>query len=152
MRLQHVLTGALWITAISGWTPFVSPETVPSLATEQGDEQVQTCIHGQCSVIDDNDVDVEEDVDVDVEIDDDADREADVYYKAAVRYVNIDFGETQQVAGETWRETIASIERTIEYMNVVRNNRTFDSVRAHCRCRHELCGYWAAIGMFSSAE
>lgn len=142
-----LLAGALWTVqvpvlvlltvTIGGFIPFVRPETVP--ATDQGDEPIQTCWEGQCTVTEDAN-------DVNANVDANADSERDAYYHSALRYIDIDFGENQQVAGETWRETIAVIDKTLEYMKHVRTNRTFDHVRADCRCRHELCSFWAAIG------
>ena len=144
MWLSHVLAGALWTITLSRLVPFVSPETVP--VTDQRDDQMQTCFNGQCFVTNDADVEVD---DVDGDGDGDADSEADDYYHAEVRYIDIDFGEPQQVAGESWRETIAIINKTKDYMKRVRTSATFDNVRSDCRCRHELCSYWAAIGTSS---
>ena len=57
------------------------------------------------------------------------------------------FGEDQKVAGDQWRDTLDNVERTREYMVGVFNNQTLDNkVKYECKCRHELCSFWATIG------
>lgn len=59
---------------------------------------------------------------------------------------SVTFGEPQQVAGEKWKETLANIAKTKEYMIEVFNNETLRSIRNECKVRNELCAFWAAIG------
>ena len=59
---------------------------------------------------------------------------------------SVSFGESQQVAGDNWKDTLEVISKTKEYMIEVFNNDTLRSVRNECKCRHEFCSFWAAIG------
>ena len=70
---------------------------------------------------------------------------AAAYYEPG-RKVEIDFGEAQQVAGEKYQDTLDVIRTTKEYIAKVRTDDTFLEVRKECKCRNELCSFWAAIG------
>lgn len=77
----------------------------------------------------------------------DADNDLDYKYSTTKDYFDIDFGEKQEVGGKKWRETLDNLEVTKKYMEMVRTNRTLQSVRNDCKCRNQLCSFWAAIGM-----
>lgn len=70
----------------------------------------------------------------------------DVDYEHEIHYIDIDFGQKQQVAGKDWKKTLDNLEKAKAYMKTVHSNSTLRSVSNDCQCRNELCSFWAAIG------
>eukprot|EP00980_Cylindrotheca_fusiformis_P008429 scaffold1784_cov116-Cylindrotheca_fusiformis.AAC.9 len=60
--------------------------------------------------------------------------------------IPVDFGEDQNVAGESWEKTLDQVEKTKEYMRIVRQDEDFEDVRDGCILRNKLCSFWASIG------
>ena len=58
----------------------------------------------------------------------------------------VNYGDAQQVAGPDWKKTMDVIQQTHGYMELVHQNETAVSYRDECKCRHELCAFWASIG------
>ena len=74
------------------------------------------------------------------------DDEAYKYYEKG-KYVEIgEWGEKQQVAAADWKKTLEIITQTEEYMSMVAKNETMRDIRKDCKCRNQLCSFWAAIG------
>jgi hypothetical protein len=73
-------------------------------------------------------------------------------YSKGVNFVSLDepvhFGDRQQVSGEHWKSTMDVIVKTQQYMQGVFMNDTMKGYREECKCRHELCAFWSAIGTF----
>ena len=62
-------------------------------------------------------------------------------------FVEVAFGEDQQVGGSEAESTRRVIETTNRYMTEqVSVGDDFALVRNECKLRHELCSFWAAIG------
>jgi prolyl 4-hydroxylase len=76
--------------------------------------------------------------------------EADQKYQNEKNVVKLEkpvnYGEPQQVAGPKWLQAMEVVQKTNEYMENVFQNDTTKSFRNDCKCRHELCAFWAAIG------
>jgi len=64
------------------------------------------------------------------------------------KYLPIDFGEDQHIAGKDWKASFEIYTKSKEYMrlNVTNNATVPDSVKKECKCRQKLCSFWAAIG------
>lgn len=60
--------------------------------------------------------------------------------------INVDFGEDQTVAGEAWEETLKLVDKTKDYMTLVREDEGFEAVRDGCIVRNKLCSFWATLG------
>lgn len=71
-------------------------------------------------------------------------------YQDSINFVSLDepvpFGDKQQVSGEQWQATMDVIVKTQQYMAGVFKNETTKAYRDGCKCRHELCAFWSAIG------
>lgn len=77
-------------------------------------------------------------------------QEADVHYKTQTHHVPlstpVNYGEPQQVAGPDWYKSMQIVQSTNTYMTEQFQNDTAKPYRDECKCRHELCAFWAAIG------
>jgi hypothetical protein len=73
------------------------------------------------------------------------DDEAAEYYEKG-KFIEIEWGEKQQVAAEHWKKTLEITTKTKDYMSMVARNETMRDIRKECKCRNQLCSFWAAIG------
>jgi prolyl 4-hydroxylase len=62
-------------------------------------------------------------------------------------YIDVGYGDPQQVSGENQAEVLLRVKQMMHYMRyTVEQNDRFDDVRQHCLNRNEFCAYWAADG------
>ena len=63
----------------------------------------------------------------------------------------VSLGDAQEVATENdqyYTKTLEVLTKTHDYMVDLFQNDTAKSYRNECKVRHELCGFWAAIGAY----
>jgi hypothetical protein len=72
--------------------------------------------------------------------------ETETLIEPANGMVEIDWGETQAVEGDLWKEMLQNIESTRIYMAAVRKDDTLNNVVTECKSRNELCSFWAVKG------